>query len=517
MYSPIQMSNVEENRKLFNQFSINIGNQAFNESYQLFQEAVFVGGKKSVEPLVPKIQAIKDKLEEELSKQDKSVINVIKKRAKNKDAEEFTFDPEKFFKDLTWKGFEDEVQKIFGFRSVQIFPFIEKYNSFDKTFQSKQMNCIIYHSDRFPIEGLVTDKGFYDKSRSINIEIHITLGLLRALTAEEILSVFLHEFGHSIDPALVDISYIETNILSKYLTDRKNAINKNEKKFIEKMGQKIVPEIVVVSIILLISFIPNIIDSLKRLFMGKEKYQEKQINKLRKIINADKDMFNRQNYSEAFADNFTRMYGYATQLVSAFKKMSKDLDNYITSRYKREKVRQKYILMMTENALKDVHRTDIHRIRSLIKEYKDDIKDPNINKIVKKQLEEDVKELELVLDEYCNNFDDFHNRINKTINEELEKMESRSTSSNKKDKELKEGFVFFDESAKAYKELMKAKEYLTTAERSKVKELFGQSNKCSFSKDKDGYYCYTHRCRSKSYPEIEKIPMKDVEFVRSTC
>ena len=49
------------------------------------------------------------------------------------------------------------------------------------------------------------------------MEIWISLGLIKNLTSDEILAVLLHEFGHSIDPALIDIKYTETNILSKYI------------------------------------------------------------------------------------------------------------------------------------------------------------------------------------------------------------------------------------------------------------------------------------------------------------
>ena len=34
--------------------------------------------------------------------------------------------------------------------------------------------------------------------------------------------------------------------------------------------------------------------------------------------------------------------------------------------------------------------------------------------------------------------------------------------------------------------------------------------------DKDGFFVHTHRARSKSKPEIDKIPKKDLDFIRST-
>ena len=53
-------------------------------------------------------------------------------------------------------------------------------------------------------------------------------------------------------------------------------------------------------------------------------------------------------------------------------------------------------------------------------------------------------------------------------------------------------------------------------ERKEVKEKFGDDVECSFAKDEDGYFCYTHRARSKSYPSVDKIPKSRVEFVEST-
>jgi hypothetical protein len=37
-----------------------------------------------------------------------------------------------------------------------------------------------------------------------------------------------------------------------------------------------------------------------------------------------------------------------------------------------------------------------------------------------------------------------------------------------------------------------------------------------WKRDKNGIYCKTHRCRSKSYPEVKDIPIEDVKFIDST-
>jgi len=41
-------------------------------------------------------------------------------------------------------------------------------------------------------------------------------------------------------------------------------------------------------------------------------------------------------------------------------------------------------------------------------------------------------------------------------------------------------------------------------------------NGCSIGRDDKGFYAYTHRARSKSYPGPDKIPLDRVRFVSST-
>ena len=67
-----------------------------------------------------------------------------------------------------------------------------------------------------------------------------------------------------------------------------------------------------------------------------------------------------------------------------------------------------------------------------------------------------------------------------------------------------------------YKKAKDTKEYLTSEERDLIKSRFGNDLQCSFAKDKDGYYCYTHRARSDSYKSISDIPQSAVDFIGST-
>ena len=494
---------------------IQLSNPVYTESgEQIFTEAVFSGGKAKVAPIVEKIQKIKDLL-------DSMVKDHEKADKKNEDESNGKrFDPKVFWKSTLFKELEDEIEKVFGFRTVNIEPFNERYDSSTGQFETKILNAMIWSKDRYPIDGLVTDQGFYDKSRSISIDIAVTVGLIKYLTAEEIMAILLHEFGHGIDPALVDIRYTETNILSKYLTDRKGNLTKDEKRFLS--SSRIGMPIVFIPIGIMLNAIG---DAVIKIFHLEDAVAKRKLNKIHKAIANDKDRFTRQEFAEAFADNFARMYGYGPQLISGLKKMSQNIEQLTESFYKRERKRQDMIISMTKDSLKDEHKTDIHRARALIKEYEADIRDQSINATVRKQLQDDLTELQKILDSYTNSFSDFQNRVNRIINEELQMIDLKDSDEvdpKVQEKAIKEGFIFVDddeyitESKRGWEKLMKARKSLNPSERSEVLKKFGKTG-CSFGKDKKGYYCFTHRCRSKSYPTINDIPQKDVDFVDSTC
>lgn len=44
----------------------------------------------------------------------------------------------------------------------------------------------------------------------------------------------------------------------------------------------------------------------------------------------------------------------------------------------------------------------------------------------------------------------------------------------------------------------------------------GKKYRVGISKDDKGYYAYTHRARSKSYPTKKAIPAKVLKFIEST-
>lgn len=399
-------------------FNESIDNTLWNDT--LYTEAVFADGKKKLDGILECVTKIHNELLAQIGNHEEDEKNKIKNPR--------IFNPKAFWKHQYFKDLEDEIKKVFGFRSVLIQPFIEKYNSKDKMFESKMMNCAIYQVNRFPIEGIVTDNGFYDKSNSLTLDIVVTLGLIKNLEPDETVGIFLHEFGHAIDPALASISYTEVNALSKYLTDRKGALTAAEKNTLKSYKMNDGDKDGGIGGLLMAVGVPakTIFSAIKGFIFGKEAVTKKNLEKLRKIVQSDNEKFNKQNFTEAFADNFARMYGYGVSCARGIQKISKSIDDRVSSRWKKEKMRQQAILDMTKDALNDVHKTDVHRIYALIKEYEADIKNPNTPAVVKNQLKEDLEEMKKLMNQYLNNFSEFQNRINKMIYDELQQQDKSS-------------------------------------------------------------------------------------------
>ncbi|MBD5584734.1 MAG: hypothetical protein HDQ88_06600 [Clostridia bacterium] len=423
----------------------------------IFTEAVFVKGKQHIKQLEPLIAAVQNKMKEMMSKGGK-------------------FNLQKFWKDTTWRDLEHKLQEVFGFKTI-IFDLIDDGATSGKGNKIKlpQFNVWIQSLVRYPIEALVTDDGFYDKSKSLEAFVSVSTWFVKNLSPQEFLAVFLHEMGHGIDPAIVDITYTQTNMISEYLMDRKIPKKKETEAFIKKTKPQglvgaillgvlgialyIFIYVMVITILFKAAFtdaysprkkskglegekgekksigfsannniFANTWERVKRLFMGKKNYNQAVVKKyeqvVEKIVKNQKEQFNKYNYSEAFADNFARMYGYGGDLVSALKKMrSVVVTQRYRSRYKQDIERRKYIVDMIYGMTMDEHKTDIQRAQALLREYDADLNNPKIPPKVKKSIKEDRDNLAVVINEYLNNFDAFHNRMNKKIFETLNAMD----------------------------------------------------------------------------------------------
>lgn len=62
----------------------------------------------------------------------------------------------------------------------------------------------------------------------------------------------------------------------------------------------------------------------------------------------------------------------------------------------------------------------------------------------------------------------------------------------------------------------KKKSYVIVTKPQEFLDKTPKAAKCTLAKDKNGYFCYTHRARSKSYKTIKAIPKSVIEFIEST-
>lgn len=409
MIQPIRLSHISSeeltyrNQQFLERFSVDPFKEGCDEepdfTEAVLTEAVFKDGRKKLDGIVKAFQTIKDKLETDIKDQGSK------------------FKWKSYERSTTFRDLENALIEAFGLRNVDIYPWHESYNKKTDEFSSKQLNVYTWlpGNQRYPIDSLVTDDGFYDKTKTICLNIHFSLGVVKGCTAEELTAIFLHEFGHNIDPAFVDIKYIETNILSKYLTDREGKITNRERESVKKGILTIIDLLSLILIFIGLPILMWIVKKIRTLFFN----PEKAIEKIRDMVK-ESGSFNRKINYEAFADNFARMYGFGAPLISGLKKM--DWIKESTSRIKREKERQMVLADLIKFAIIDEHKTDIHRVHNLIKEYEEDLKDPKLPKETKKAIETDMGELKILLDQYTNSNDAFRSRINKVIVEELEKL-----------------------------------------------------------------------------------------------
>lgn len=56
--------------------------------------------------------------------------------------------------------------------------------------------------------------------------------------------------------------------------------------------------------------------------------------------------------------------------------------------------------------------------------------------------------------------------------------------------------------------------YLTKP--SELRTISSKISGCGLGADKNGYFVFTHRARSKSYKTLKSIPKKTIEFIEST-
>lgn len=380
----------------------------FLDKPDFFTEAVFTAGREKMAPIVECFRNIQNEL------------NI---QTKDNARGSYDFNPNTFIKNNLWKELEFKLCDIFGFKNVSIQHLIEEYRGNGK-FDSGILNAYTYPTWRYPIDGLVTENGFYDKTKSIELTVVLFLGVFKVMTPEELTALFLHELGHNVDPALVDIKFIATNKVSDYLAGDESSTNARIRD-LESSEPSLMD--IVKAIFLLLFAITGvgamailIYQFLKTLFTNEDSL----IESIRKAIADNTKSFNMSTSTEAFADNFARMYGFGTDLISALNKIEEFYENEDELGEKKsffylEKARQREIAEIVKMCMEDVHNTNIARAIALVKEYEKELQDPNMPAKVKKNLQDDMLSLQKVIDTYVDHKDDFTKRLRTAMYEEL--------------------------------------------------------------------------------------------------
>ncbi len=135
---PVQITGPDE-------FSLD---HVLNEGTSIFTEAVFAKGKKQTREIEPYIEKVQNRLKEIMAKDGK--VNL-----------------EKFWKDTCWRDLEHKLQDTFGFKTIVFDLIDDNATKRGKKINLPTLNVWIQSLARFPIEAIVTDEGFYDKSRSM--------------------------------------------------------------------------------------------------------------------------------------------------------------------------------------------------------------------------------------------------------------------------------------------------------------------------------------------------------------
>lgn len=333
-----------------------------------------------------------------------------------------------------FKELELEFNRVFGFHTTSL-DFIYTINGFGNWNRGKRnsrdgydfglINAWTYVGQRYYIDGLITeDEGFYDSTHSLKFVMEIYPHAFVELTSREILASILHEVGHNLDPALVDIGYKDTNEIVDYIR------NKTTDKHVYRYLKTHLDDIPIIG---------RLVQVYRAATSGTKNYE----NRLRDSTREQLEINNGWNYAnnaEAFADNIPRMYGLGKELISGLMKMGRVMDSETnkSSFTLLENMRQNTILsvmadMADEN---EEHATIIHRIKSLLMEYDKELADPNIPAELRRRIKEDRDGINDMLQQILNTPNEVkrkaYNIINATIDEYNAQSNGTSTSPNEK-------------------------------------------------------------------------------------
>ena len=325
-----------------------------------------------------------------------------------------------------FKDLENEFNHVFGFHST-VLDFVYTVQGVGNYNRGKGdangydygvVNAWTYTGQRYYIDGLLTEEGgFYDSTHSLNFHMEIYPHAFIALTSRELLAIILHEVGHNLDPALVDIGYQETNELVNYLGNK--TTDDHVYRWI-KLHMEDIP--------LLGPFV-----MLFRTAVGGTKNYEDRLQKSTETQLNLNQGWNYSNSIEAFADNIPRMYGLGKDLISGLVKIGDDMeavDGYSLSYL--ENLRQNSVLScMADMAdMNEEHATIIHRIKSLIMEYDKELADPKLPVQLRKRIQEDRDGVNALLQQLLNSPNEVKRKAYNIINTTIDEYNARANGTN---------------------------------------------------------------------------------------
>ena len=327
-----------------------------------------------------------------------------------------------------FKDLENEFNRVFGFHST-VLDFVytrlgvgnynKGKNGDESGYDYGAVNAWTYVGQRYYIDGLLSEeRGFYDSTHSLNFHMEIYPHAFIALTSRELLAVILHEVGHNLDPALVDIGYKDTNELVNYLGNK--TTDEHVYRWI-KLHLEDIP------------FVGPLVALFRTAIGGTKNYEDRLKKSTENQLNLNKG-WNYTNNIEAFADNIPRMYGLGKDLISGLVKIGEELDeNEGYSFSYLENLRQNEILscMAAMADMNEEHGTIIHRIKSLLMEYDKELADPKIPKQLRKRIQEDRDGVYDLLQQLLNSPDEVKRKAYNIINNCIDEYNNRRNGTNK--------------------------------------------------------------------------------------
>lgn len=307
------------------------------------------------------------------------------------------------------KKIEDNIKKMFKFRSVQIeFQLISVYGPHTYVSNRSMMSVPVMFGDGtrrildlrdvgvrttddgvkykvgFPTTLKATADGIVDENNSVTLDIKLMLH--EKFDPKHYVAILLHEIGHNIDTNTINANVKNDSkmisVISTALNDPKNKVPGKIAMFAKLLKERI----------------------------SNNKEFKKAAGDILKVVGSNIKTGGDDKHSELYADALPTAMGYGPALAEALNMYSKDLGNYKFSQ--KDGVFAVYgnYLKALEMAgriqrrEKDVHGTHVYRIKKMIDSLEEDLKTTK-DSALKRRISSNIKELNKILEEIIHNDD----------------------------------------------------------------------------------------------------------------